>query len=127
MKIQHKQLALVLCALVSTFLAPGATATLSAQDPRPNPAYTLPADSLLAHFERDARALKINNLGEVWINQVLGNPKAPPARRDSLLDGLERMAITSTSPYVRRFAVGYVAQYMARSGFLVRDARRPQP
>jgi len=108
MKIRYLRSAFVLCALTSMLLIQGAIA-LQAQVSQPDPAYTSPVDSVLARFERESRAVAVNNIGLVWIIRVFHDPSPSVARRDSLLDGLERLARVSNSSYVRQSAASTVA------------------
>jgi hypothetical protein len=73
------------------------------------PGRTEPADSILARFEHDVRTHAVPALGPSLVSQALRDARAPLARRDSVLDGLESMALTSESRETRQAAALYLA------------------
>ena len=76
---------------------------------RAQPPGEWPVDSILSVFERDVRARAINNRGSRRVFAILYAPEGYAARRDSLLDGLERLALTSDSEHVRHSATSNFA------------------
>jgi hypothetical protein len=91
---------------------------LAAQSTLPASTYVVPADSVLARWERDARSGVVNNLGTVWIIHNIRNP-VPRPRLDSLLNGLDRFATSSDSEQSRHAAVGLL--------LLAGEADMPRP
>jgi hypothetical protein len=71
-------------------------------------ARTWPVDSVLARFEADVRNHVVNSLGSDIVSSILHLPASYAARKDSLLDGLEHLALSSREDVVRRMAVGYI-------------------
>lgn len=104
------------CALVGMALV-FLVATASAQSA--SVGRTLPVDRVLARFERDAEADLINNIGSVWIIQLLRDIDSPRARQDSLLAGLGRISTTNKASCVRASA----ARHLALAG----ERRNPRP
>jgi hypothetical protein len=84
-------------------------APLPAQTPFSERARSWAVDSVLSHFERDVRARVINSLGSDLVFTIISLPAAFAPRRDSLLDGLERMALTSDNEHVRHVAAARIA------------------
>jgi hypothetical protein len=84
-------------------------APLRAQADRVDRARTWPVDSVLARLEADVRANLVQSMGARLTYDVfyLGNAFAP--RQDSLLDGLERLALTSDNDTMRREATSLIA------------------
>jgi hypothetical protein len=81
-----------------------AVATLHAQSRES----VLPIDSILARFERETRAHETAGHGMSFIVLTLTSPGFS-ARKDSLLNGLERMADVNADHEVRAFAAQMVA------------------
>ncbi|MBB4637772.1 hypothetical protein [Longimicrobium terrae] len=63
-------------------------------------------DSTLSVFKRDARQRVLVSRGADLVMGILQRPAAP-ARRDSLLNGLQRLALESDDPNVRLDATNY--------------------
>jgi hypothetical protein len=99
-------------------LAVTSTGFAHAQVSQPNPAYTVSVDSVLSRFEHHIRAGGGNNIGLSWVIQNLRNP-VPKPRVDSLLNGLERFALTNGHERVRNLA----SQLFLMAG--ERDSPRP--
>jgi hypothetical protein len=83
-------------------LAVTSAAPARAQVPQPNPAYTVRVDSVLSRLKHDIWA-GANNIGMSWVIRNLRNP-VPKPRVDSLLNGLERLALTDGDERVRQAA-----------------------
>lgn len=97
----------VRAALVTIF----GSATVSAGAP-PLHAQTrapLPVDSIVALFERETRAHSYTGDGVGLIVEVTNAPGRYSARKDSLLDRLERLVDTSPDKHVRSTAAQWVA------------------
>jgi hypothetical protein len=97
-----RRLILVLCMMVGA-------APLSGQSVISKRARSTPLDSVLLHFERDVRARVINSPGSDLVFTIISLPAAFAPRRDSLLDGLERMALSSDNEHVRHVAAARIA------------------
>jgi hypothetical protein len=74
---------------------------------------------LLALFDREIRETHVTRAGRVYSIRLLTGQAASPAARDSLLDGLERLAVASDHPQVAFFA----AEVMVEAGS--REQLRP--
>ena len=83
-------------------------APLRAQTVTPDAPFRLPVPEIVARFEMDTRARAVNNHGEAWVSMILQRP-ASPARRDSLLDALERLALASDDGRVQQVATSWIA------------------
>jgi hypothetical protein len=68
-----------------------------------------PIDSVLARWEHDIRANVVPSLGSHLVFGILDLPQTYHARQDSLLDGLEHLALTSNNPIVRQRAASRLA------------------
>lgn len=102
-----------------TLLLMLAPVALPAQGTFADPVRTWPVDSILARFEADARARPPSSIGSALAAGVLSLPSPYASRRDSLLNGLERMALLSDDQRVRHWA----ASELAFSG----TVGRPEP
>jgi len=77
------------------------SAPLLGQPLRPDRARTWPIDSVLARFESDARGNVVNGRGLSMTYSIITLPDAYTARKDSLLDGLEHLVMSSSNADVR--------------------------
>jgi hypothetical protein len=82
---------------------------LGAQVVRTDPARIWAADSVIARFESDIRMHVVNSQGLDAVAGILMLPGVFAARQDSLLNGLERLAVTSNDSNVRRRAAYWIA------------------
>ncbi|HET7462277.1 MAG TPA: hypothetical protein VFJ82_13575 [Longimicrobium sp.] len=108
----QKRLLLCGCALAITQAVP--ISPVIAQQSA-HPAVTWPIDSVLKRFERDKAALRSSPVPY----EILDLPRSFAARQDSLLDGLERLALDrGTNIDVRRSSVLVLATAgEVRSGY----------
>jgi hypothetical protein len=97
-----RRLLLVVCVMV-------APPPLCGQSPMAERARNWPVDSVLLHFERDASARVRNSAATGSATEIIYLPRAYTARQDSLVDGLERLALTSHNANVRSEAVALIA------------------
>ena len=84
-------------------------APLRAQAERADRARTWPVESVLARFEADIRAHVVQSLGARVTYDIIYLPRVYAPRQDSLLDGLERLALTSENAKVRQEATAMIA------------------
>ena len=70
---------------------------------------TWPVDSVLSRFEADVRANTANGVGENAVARIIDLASPYSARKDSLLNGLERLAVTHSDRYVRQAATLWIA------------------
>jgi hypothetical protein len=82
---------------------------LLAQADQVDRARTWPVDSVLARLEADVRANRVQGMGARVAYDVIYLPSAFAPRQDSLMDGLERLALTSDHDAVRREATSLIA------------------
>jgi hypothetical protein len=69
---------------------------------------------LLELFDREIRDTHVTHVGRVRALRLLNDPAAPPAARDSLLDGLEGFAARSDHPQVAFFAATVMVEAGSR-------------
>jgi hypothetical protein len=93
------------------------SAPLSSQVVHQDPARTWPVDSVVARLEADVRTNALRSAGSNVVFGILDLPDSYAARKDSLLDRLELLALTSTNFNVRQVA----ASRIALAGELGRD------
>jgi hypothetical protein len=91
-------------ALLLLSLGFSSTPVLGQQRP-PERARAWPIDTVLARFESDARHNVVNGSGFQVVYSIITLPDAWTARKDSLLEGLEHQAMSSSDPDVRIRAV----------------------
>ena len=96
------------CRLVLMFLLVHGATALEAQGRRVITPHNWQIDSVIARFEADVRAGVVQSLGSDLVFDILDLPGAYTARKDSLLDGLERLA-TSGDRTVRQTATFRIA------------------
>lgn len=84
-------------------------APMHAQAVRTEHALTWPVDSVLARFETDIRTHVVQSVASEAVYDILDLSNSPPARKDSLIDGLERLALTSSFRNVRHIATARIA------------------
>lgn len=97
------------CRLVLAWLLLFGYAPLHAQAARATSAGLLPVDSVLRWFEADVRTHVVQSSGSRLVYDILDLSHPYLARQDSLLDGLERLALTSTDRNVRQIAAARIA------------------
>jgi len=61
------------------------------------------------HFDVDMRGRVVNSMGNDVAFSIFYLPPSFEARKDSLLDGLERLVMASSDQFVRRSAAGRIA------------------
>jgi hypothetical protein len=95
--------------LVVTGLCVLGSSPLNAQAFRTDPSRSWPVDTVLARFEAETRARAMPSPASDLVLAILDLPASYSTRKDSLLDGLERMALTSGDERVRQFATSCIA------------------
>jgi hypothetical protein len=95
-----------------------ASSSLDAQASWTDRPRTWPVDSVLARFEAGERSRANPNGADDLVYGILYLPAAYSARKDSLLDGLERMALTSDADRVRQAATSFIA-FAGQGGHIV--------
>jgi hypothetical protein len=95
-----------------------AASSLEAQSGWTDRPRTLPVDSVLARFEAGERSRANPNAANRLVYDILYLPRVYSARKDSLLDGLERMALTSDAHRVRLAATSFIA-FAGQGGHVV--------
>jgi hypothetical protein len=91
-------------------LVPFAWVPLQSQVMLQDPSRTWPIDSVLSRFDRHIRAHLANSPGFDAVFRILRLPASYAARKDSLLEGLELLALTSDNREVREVAAERIAE-----------------
>lgn len=84
-------------------------APLRAQAGQTTSTRTWGVDSMLARFEHDVHTNAVQEVGVAQIMRLLRDPGASGARRDSLLNGMERLALTGRTRDIRHAGALYLA------------------
>lgn len=115
--------------LLLTLLLLLGSAPVRAQGSRQDPVRGWPVDTLLVRFEREVRVNDPRSFASQFIGAALDLPAPYTSRQDSLLHGLERLALTSDNANVRQLATikiataGDIGRTPARTGVLPRLLR----
>ena len=82
---------------------------LATQPVHQDPARSWAVDSVLFRFESEVRGHVMRSYGSEIVFRILELPDSYLARKDSLLDGLQHLALTNEDEDVRRRAAGWIA------------------